>query len=94
MENLIIRLAQPDEVHLVNQVVDAAYSKWIPVIGVKPMPMLADYVMLIAQHYVYVVVEGRRVAAVLVIWPTEDALYIDNIAVHPDYQRQIGRAHV
>jgi len=92
-----IRLAQADEYEAVAAVVDAAYSKWIPVIGRKPAPMLADYQKLIADGVVYVIAPEQEIIAVLVIWPIqfegEAAMLIENICVHPDQQRGgIGRA--
>jgi GNAT superfamily N-acetyltransferase len=87
-----IRLAKPEEREAVAAVVDAAYSKWIPVIGRKPMPMLADYEKLIADGVVHVIAPDDEIIAVLVIWPVEDAMWIENICVHPGQQRGgIGR---
>jgi ribosomal protein S18 acetylase RimI-like enzyme len=87
-----IRLAKPDEREAVAALVDAAYSKWIPVIGRKPGPMLADYEKLIADNVVYVVTAENQIVGVLVIWPIEDAMLIENICVSPDQQRGgIGR---
>jgi ribosomal protein S18 acetylase RimI-like enzyme len=88
LSELTLRLALPADVEGVKQVVDAAYSTWIPVIGMKPRPMLADYPALIERGFVHVMSEGERMIAVLVIWTEGDALYIDNIAVHPDHQRR------
>ena len=82
-----IRLATTDEHEAVAAVVDAAYSKWIPVIGRKPRPMLADYQKLVADGVVYVIAPEDDIMAVLVIWPLEDAFWIENICVHPGQQR-------
>ena len=88
-----IRRATTDEHQAVAAVVDAAYSKWIRVIGRKPMPMLDDYEKLIADGVVYVIAPEDEIIAVLVIWPVEDAMWIDNICVHPGQQRGgVGRA--
>jgi hypothetical protein len=69
-----IRLAKIDEHEAVAAVVDAAYSKWIPVIERKPKPMLADYQKLVADGVVYVIVPEDEIIAVLVIWPVDDAM--------------------
>jgi GNAT superfamily N-acetyltransferase len=92
-----IRLARTDEHQSVAAVVDAAYSKWIPVIGRKPMPMLADYQKLIGDGVVYVIAPDEKIIGVLVIWPIsmegKDAMLIENVCVYPDSQRGgIGRA--
>lgn len=92
-----IRLAQPEEREAVAALVDAAYSKWIPVVGRKPAPMLADYEKLIADGVVYTIAPEENIVGVLVIWPVHmdggDALLIENVCVHPDRQRSgVGRA--
>lgn len=87
-----IRLANPEEAEAVTACVDAAYSKWIEVLGRKPAPMLADYTELIERGVVYVLPDGDKLAGVLVIWPIEDAMLIENIAVEPGYQgKGIGK---
>jgi GNAT superfamily N-acetyltransferase len=91
-----VRLAKPDEAQAVAAVVDAAYSKWIPLIGRKPVPMLADYAKLIGDGVVYVIAPDDAIIGVLVIWPINmdgtDAMLIENVCVHPDSQRGgVGR---
>jgi ribosomal protein S18 acetylase RimI-like enzyme len=83
-----IQLATPNEAADVAALVDAAYSKWVEVIGGKPMPMLADYPALVDKGFVHTVHEAGILVGVLVIWQIDDALYIDNVAVHPDHQRR------
>lgn len=84
------RLAQPEDLARVIEIVHAAYTPWIAVIGRQPMPMTADYPTLIGQQFVYVVAGAQEapIVAVLVLWPLADHVYIDNLAVHPDVQRQ------
>jgi ribosomal protein S18 acetylase RimI-like enzyme len=91
---LDIRPASPDEVMQVAALVNAAYEKWIAVIGDKPRPMLADYDALTAQGRVYCVRHSDELAAVLVLWPVDGALYIDNLAVSPAHQKQGIGAHL
>jgi hypothetical protein len=50
-----IRLATADEHPVVAECVNAAYATYVPRIGKKPAPMLADYPDLIASGSVYVV---------------------------------------
>jgi ribosomal protein S18 acetylase RimI-like enzyme len=83
-----IQLATATEANDIAALVNAAYSKWIPITGTTPMPMLADYPALIAKNVVYAVREGNELVAALVIWQEDDALYIDNIAVHPEHQKR------
>ncbi|MBL8161167.1 MAG: GNAT family N-acetyltransferase [Anaerolineae bacterium] len=88
MPALTIQLAAPDEIREIQALVNAAYSKWIDVIGGKPRPMTADYGTLIAQQRVYAVREEAELVAILVMWQEDDALYIDNLAVAPAHQQQ------
>lgn len=81
-----IRLATADEHTAVAECVDAAYVKYVPRIGKKPAPMLADYPGLIASGSVYVVGEASNIRAVLVIELRDDHLFIENVAVHPEHQ--------
>ena len=83
-----IRLAIANEASEIAALVKAAYRKWVQVIGVEPMPMLADYGALIARNHVYCIREATGLVGIVVIWPVDDALYIDNIAVAPSQQRR------
>lgn len=85
---LNIRLANDGEVGAVTGLVNAAYTKWIDIIGVTPRPMLADYDALIQQGVVYGAWDGAELVGVLVIWQEDDSLYIDNIAVSPTQQKR------
>ena len=92
MTTLPIRPATPHDAQTIAALVDTAYSKWIAVIGRKPAPMLADYPALIERGVVYVVEDDARIVGVLVIWPVDAAMLIENIATHPDDQgRGIGQ---
>ncbi|MGI8549559.1 MAG: GNAT family N-acetyltransferase [Dehalococcoidia bacterium] len=88
----MIRPAEIDEQHMVAECVNAAYSKYIERMGRAPAPMLADYTALIRNGIVYVMAAGEGIHAVLVLIPEPDHLFLENIAVHPDYQgKGLGR---
>ena len=87
------RRAEPTDAPALASCVEAAYHHYIPRIRKPPGPMLADYAEVIARHQVWVAEAERQIIGVLVLIPEEDALLLDNIAVHPDHQRRgIGRA--
>jgi ribosomal protein S18 acetylase RimI-like enzyme len=72
--------------------VHAAYSHYIARLGREPAPMLADYPALIGLVYVLREPAGRSVCGVLVIEPQGEAMFIENVAVHPAHQhRGFGR---
>ena len=88
-----IRLARQDDRTAVDGVVDAAYSRYVPLIGRKPGPMLDDYAALIRESRVHVLEADRVVRGVLVLIPEGATMLLDNIAVHPTSQgRGYGRA--
>lgn len=86
-----IRLAEAADQAAVEAIVQAAYEPWAPVIGMEPLPMLADYAALIAGKRVHVL-ENGEIDALIVLEPEEGVLLIDNVAVRPDRQgRGLGR---
>ncbi len=94
LDTFTIRLATPDDYLSVLDCVQAAFTKWIPIIGMKPMALTADYHDFIARKVIYVV-DGNQssdVAGLLIIYPVDDALYVDTIGVNPAYQKHgLGR---
>jgi ribosomal protein S18 acetylase RimI-like enzyme len=86
-----IRPAEDGDRAAVESIVRAAYAPWVPVIGVKPRPLTADYGELIASGQVYVLENGEIDA--LIVLAAEDAdLLVENVAVRPDRQgRGLGR---
>ena len=86
----MIRPARPDEAFWVRALVRRAYALDIPRMGKEPAPMLADYGALIAEGQVHVLEEGGEAVALIVIYPKDDALFIENIAVDPVAQ---GKGH-
>ncbi|MFC6931783.1 hypothetical protein ACFQHO_16530 [Actinomadura yumaensis] len=79
-----IRPAVPADRRAVEEVVEAAYAPWAEVIGVRPLPMVADYAALIAAGRVHVT--APALDALIVLVPEPDALYVDNVAVAPAAQ--------
>jgi ribosomal protein S18 acetylase RimI-like enzyme len=66
----------------------------VEIIGMRPLPMEADYPALIAADRVWVRgdVPGGPVDALIVLIPADGALLVDNVAVHPSAQgRGLGR---
>lgn len=70
----------------VRACVDAAYGPYIERIGKPPAPMLDDYAALIKNEVVHVATRDGRLVGLIVMWPQEDHLYVDNIAVLPETQ--------
>lgn len=87
MNGVTIRPATAADHDAVVACVHAAFSKWVPIIGMKPLALLADYEAFIQRRVAYVLDGTHGLAGVLIIWPVEDALYIDTVAVNPAYQK-------
>jgi len=89
----MIRPARPADADWARAVVRRAYALYVPRMGKEPAPMLADYGALITAGEVCVLEDAGAPAALIVIYPKEDALFIENIAVDPSAQRKgHGRA--
>ncbi|MYB27982.1 MAG: GNAT family N-acetyltransferase [Acidimicrobiaceae bacterium] len=81
-----VRNAAADDESDLRACVDAAYGLYVERIGKPPAPMLEDYAALINNEVVYVATRDGRLVGLIVMWPKEDHLYIDNIAVLPEEQ--------
>lgn len=83
-----IRRAVPSDAPAVTECVNAAYARWIPIIGTKPGPMLQDYGAALASERVFVAEESGQVVGVLVLSIADEGFLLDNVAVLPTH---IGR---
>jgi ribosomal protein S18 acetylase RimI-like enzyme len=84
--HVVIRKALQDDAAAVSAITDAAYSKWMPLIGRKPEPMTVDYSEMIASNPVHILSVDDQPAGVLVLKHEEAQTLIWSVAVHPDHQ--------
>jgi ribosomal protein S18 acetylase RimI-like enzyme len=86
-----IRLAESADRGAVETIVRTAYEPWAQRIGVRPLPLFADYGELIARGRVHVL-ENGGIDALIVLEVLDGVLLVENIAVRPDRQgRGLGR---
>lgn len=85
-DGVTIRLASREDSAIVSNITDAAYSKWVPLIGRKPEPMSINYVDVITSHPIHILSFEGKPVAVLVLKHEDGQTLIWSIAVHPDYQ--------
>ncbi|CAN7694311.1 GNAT family N-acetyltransferase [Mesorhizobium sp. LjNodule214] len=94
MTNLSIqfRPAEPADAAAIRDIVCAAYSRWVPVIGREPLPMRADYDKAIREHQFDLAVENGEIVGLIETMRHDDHIWIENVAVAPKAQgRGIGR---
>lgn len=88
----LIREATADDVPGIRAIARAAYAKYVPRLGREPAPMGADYATAVAARRVVVIEVAGTVRGYMVACPEDDAYFIENLAVDPDYQGQgLGR---
>ncbi len=81
-----IRRATPDDAEAIAALTDAAYGKYIPLIGRKPEPMTADYRRMAAEHPIWLLCLGDEIAGVLVLMLEPEAVLVYSVAVRPEHQ--------
>ncbi len=81
-----IRRAGPADVPAIRACVEAAYAKWVSVLGYAPYPMAMDYDAGVRQHQVFVVPGETGVTGVIVLIDERPKLLLHNVAVDPVHQ--------
>jgi ribosomal protein S18 acetylase RimI-like enzyme len=91
-DQFIIRKASLEDVEAISAVTDAAYSRYIPLIGRKPQPMTADYSKMVVENSIWLLSGGNQLVGVLVLIYEPDNILIYSVAIKPEYQKQgLGR---
>lgn len=86
-----IRRAKPSDLPAINAIIAASYAKYRTRMERPPAPLFRDYGPAVADGTTRVT--GDPIAAVLTLYPREDHLYVENVAVDPLAQGQgLGRA--
>lgn len=88
-----VRRAVAGDAGTVRELTQAAYAKWVPVIGREPVPMAADHEAAVREHLVDLLQVGGELAALVEMILGADHLLVENLAVAPAFQGQgHGRA--
>jgi ribosomal protein S18 acetylase RimI-like enzyme len=82
----MIRLARAADVTTVTALVNEAYSIYVVRNGKIPGPMRDDYARLISEQRVHVLEDSGEVVGLVVLFPAQDAMLLDNVAVTPRAQ--------
>jgi len=87
-----VRPASPSDLGNVEACAEQAYALYVPRMGKKPAPMVADFKAQIAAEQVHVIEVDGDVAGFIVLYRRRDHLHIENVAVFPSRQGQgLGR---
>jgi ribosomal protein S18 acetylase RimI-like enzyme len=90
----MIRLAEACDEPDVKNCAEQAYVHYVPVIGRKPAPMLADYAAQIAEGVVYVATDEEKTFQGFIVFYAEDGhILLENVAVLPSAAgRGVGKS--
>ena len=84
--DLTLRRAGSADLSSLVALQQAAYAKNRPLLGVEPLPLLADYAEIMRDMEVWLATEGDRFAGALILEPRADDLLIWSIASDPATQ--------
>ena len=85
-ESVAVRRGAPADVEVIRALVEAAYTKWIPVIGRLPIPMRADYAQAVLENRFDLLLAGPELAGLIETKAEADHLLVVNVAVDPAFQ--------
>ena len=85
---MVMRKATLRDLTAIKQIATAAYEKYVPRMGKKPAPMIADFAPQIKAETIYVDCDEREVQGFVVFYPRGDHVHLENLAVCPEAQGQ------
>jgi ribosomal protein S18 acetylase RimI-like enzyme len=86
-----LRRATRDDLPTVTALQRAAYAKNRAILGVEPLPLLADYAKVFSDYEVYLAEREGALEGVLILEPRADDLLIWSVATAPEAQgRGVG----
>jgi ribosomal protein S18 acetylase RimI-like enzyme len=86
-----LRRASDADAEPIRDLVHAAYVDYTPLLGRTPLPMLADYAVVVREHDTWALVDDDdRIVGVIELVPHADHLWVENVAILPAAQ---GRGH-
>jgi len=90
----MIRQAVASDEPEVRECAEQAYARYVPLIGRKPAPMVADFAAQINAGDVYVAIDDHGAfQGFIVFYAEEDRIFLENMAVLPRAAgRGVGKA--
>lgn len=87
-----LRPAATGDLAAVRAIARAAYAPYVPLIGLEPPPMVADFGAALAAGALWVATAGAAPIGYVHAYPSAESFFIENLAVAPAAQGQgIGR---
>lgn len=83
-----LRRGTSSDVSDITRLVRMAYSKWVEIIGRNPLPMDVDYNEAIKHHRFDLLLKDSVLTGVLETYEAYDCLFIENLCISPNAQRQ------
>jgi ribosomal protein S18 acetylase RimI-like enzyme len=83
-----IRRALPEDVNTVVQITNAAYARYVALLGRPPQPMTTDHPRMIREDEVWLLGQGGELIGVLELVVEPDCLLIYSVAIRPDRQKR------
>lgn len=84
--SLALRRAEAADRAALEALQHAAYARNRPLLGVEPLPLLADYADVIARYEIWLAEDAGALQAALILEPRADDLLIWSIATAPQTQ--------
>ena len=81
------RPARQEDIEAIRLCARLAYEKYVERIGRAPAPMVADFDHHIRKREIHVLEgDGGALAGYVVFYPRCDCMFLENVAVPPEYQ--------
>jgi ribosomal protein S18 acetylase RimI-like enzyme len=81
-----LRRATTDDLAAVTALQQTAYAKNRPILGVEPLPLIADYAEVFAKYEVWLAESDGALGGVLILEPRPDDMLIWSVATAPAAQ--------
>lgn len=91
---VLFRRAKENDAELVREIVLAAYSKWISVIGREPTPMTADFNKAVREHDIYLAIIAGDAVGLIEIQLHADHLWIEKFCGTSSLARNWDRPEI
>ena len=90
-EESVVEIAKAKDVPSIKLITDAAYSKYIEVMGMLPAAMKVQYDEIVEMQMVYVLRVGGDVVGSIILSTAGDSVTVNNLVVAPSQGRGFGR---